>query len=590
MIMKLVTTKLVTMKPVTRRPVTTTFDRLQFMLKAKIVGKTSAVFVVLAAFALLLVAGARSAAPESFDVIITNGRVIDGSGNPWFRADIGIRDGRIAAIGKLGDSPANQKIDAKDLIVSPGFIDMMTGDSIILVLDRASAASKLLEGVTTTLVGEGDSPAPQNEEMIRAFQEKNHSSFKWTNYAEYFDLLTQQRIALNVVHNVGAAQIREVVLGNNDVTPTPEQLQKMEQLVAEAMQQGSVGLSTALIYPPGSYAKTPELIALAKVAAQYGGVYFSHMRNESGDLLGAIQEAIQIGEEAHIPVHIYHLKAAGQENWPLISKALALIRQARDRGIDVTADAYPYIYNGIDLASFIGPWHFASGREAFVKTLADPAVRASLRKEIETKADWENWYLHVGKDWGNVLVAEVPPGVDPKYAGMSVAQIAKARNVDDWTAFFDLVEKGNTSVNPKSMNEEQKREIYQQDFVSVSSDAPPTNPATSPHTHPRAFGTFPRILAKYVRDEHVISLPNAIRAMTSLPADQLKINDRGRIAPGMAADIVIFDPATVKDTATYANPTSYPVGIEYVLVNGKVEVENGKVTAELAGQVIRHHP
>ena len=566
---------------------TMTLVRLQFMLKAKMVCKT---FVGLAAFALLVAAGAHSAAPESFDVIITNGRVIDGSGNPWFRADIGIRNGRIAAIGKLGDSPATQKIDAKDLIVSPGFIDMMTGDSMILVLDRASAASKLLEGVTTTLVGEGDSPAPQNEEMIQKFQQQSHSTFKWTNYAEYFDLLTEQRIALNVVHNVGAAQIREVVLGNNDVTPTPEQLQKMEQMVAEAMQQGSVGLSTALIYPPGSYAKTPELIAMSKVAAQYGGVYFSHMRNESGDLLGAIQEAIQIGEEAQIPVHIYHLKAAGQENWPLISKALALIRQARDRGIDVTADAYPYIYNGIDLASFIGPWHFASGRESFVKTLADPAVRASLRKEIETEADWENWYLHVGKDWGNVLVAEVPPGVDPKYAGMSVAQIAKARNVDDWTAFFDLVEKGNTSVNPKSMNEEQKREIYQQDFVSVSSDAPPTNPATSPHTHPRAFGTFPRILAKYVREEHVISLEDAIRAMTSLPADQLKINDRGRIAPGMAADIVIFDPATVKDTATYANPTSYPVGIEYVLVNGRVEVENGKVTQELAGEVIRHHP
>jgi N-acyl-D-aspartate/D-glutamate deacylase len=549
--------------------------------------KGLAVFVF---FAVLAVAGARPAAQEPFDVIVANGRVIDGSGNPWFRADIGIRDGRITAIGKLEDSPAKQRIDAKDQIVSPGFIDMMTGDSIILVLDRASAASKLLEGVTTTLVGEGDSPAPQNEEMIRKFQETNHSTFKWTNYAEYFDLLTQQRIALNVVHNVGAAQIREVVLGNHDVEPNAAQLQQMERMVAEAMQQGSVGVSTALIYPPGSYAKTPELIALAKVAAQYGGVYFSHMRNESGDLLGAIQEAIQIGEEAHIPVHIYHLKAAGQENWPLIPKALALIRQARDRGIDVTADAYPYIYNGIDLASFIGPWHFASGRETFVKTLADPAVRASLRKEIETKADWENWYLHVGKDWGNVLVAEVPPGVDPKYAGMSVAQIAKARNVDDWTAFFDLVEKGNTSVNPKSMNEEQKREIYQQDFVSISSDAPPTNPATSPRTHPRAFGTFPRILAKYVRDEHAISLPDAIREMTSLPADQLKINDRGRIAPGMAADLVIFDPATVKDTATYANPTSYPVGIEYVLVNGKVEVENGKVTGELAGQVIRHHP
>jgi N-acyl-D-aspartate/D-glutamate deacylase len=543
---------------------------------------------VLAA-ALLLLGAISRVERISFDLVIVNGRVLDGSGNPWMRVDIGIRDGRIAALGNLKSSAAARTIDARNLIVAPGFIDMMGGSSLPLIVDRTSAASKLLEGVTTLLVGEGDSPAPQNAESLKKLQEHDHFQFAWTNYAEYFSILSRERIALNVLHNVGAAQIRKIVLGDKDVTPAPEQLEKMKQLVAEAMQQGSIGLSTALIYPPGSYAKTSEIVALAKVAAASGGVYFSHIRNESGGVLDAIHEAIQIGEEAGIPVHIYHLKAAGQENWPLVTRELSLIEQARSRGIDVTADAYPYIYNGIGLDFFIAPEHYAAGREAFVRTLSDPSVRSALKHEIETRADWENWYLHVGKDWGNVLVAEVPPGVDPHFAGMSIAEIAKARHVDPWTAFFDLVQSGETDVNPKSMNEEQKREIYSKDFVSVSSDSDPSDPATAPHVHPRTFGTFPRILAKYVREEHAMTLPGAVRAMTSLPADQLKLYDRGRIAPGMAADIVIFDPETVRDTATYAVPATYPVGIPYVIVNGKVAVDNAKMTDALAGEVLRHH-
>jgi N-acyl-D-aspartate/D-glutamate deacylase len=544
-----------------------------------------------AAFVICLfaVAACIPSAAQQFDVLITNGRIVDGSGNPWFRADLGIRDGRIVAIGALDQSAAVQTIDAHDSIVSPGFIDMMGGESLPLVLDRTSAASKLLEGVTTMLVGEGESPAPQNSETMSRLQQHKNLTFTWTNYAEYFDILTQQKIALNVVHNVGAAQVREIVMGDHDTVPTPTQMEQMQQLVAEAMQQGCVGISTALIYPPGSYAKTAEIVALATVAAQYGGVYFSHIRNESSGLLDAIQEAIQIGQQAHIPVHIYHLKAAGQENWNLVPKALDVIEEARRRGIDVTADTYPYTYNGIGLSSFIAPWHFAEGRKAFLDTLSDPDVRSSLKREIETRADWENWYLHVGRDWGNVLLADVPQGVDPKYGGMSIAQIAELRKVDAWTAFFDLVQSGNVTVDPKSMNEEQKREIYSKNFVSVSSDAPPTDPATAAHTHPRALGTFPRILAKYVRDEHVMTLPDAIRAMTSLPAAQLRLNDRGHIALGMAADIVIFDPEKVQDTATYAQPASYPVGIEYVFVNGKLAAENGKLTNVLAGEVIRHH-
>jgi N-acyl-D-amino-acid deacylase len=525
-----------------------------------------------------------------FDVLIINGRILDGTGNPWFRADLGIRDGRVAAIGSLRQVPSARTIDVHNLFVTPGFIDMMAGDSLPLVLDRTSAASKLLQGVTTILVGEGDSPAPQNPETIRSLKRRFEFPFFWTNYSEYFDILSQRKIALNVIHNVGAAQIRQVVLGDRDVDPTPAQLARMEELVAEAMQQGAVGVSTALIYPPGSYAKTAEIIALAKVAARYDGIYFSHMRNESGGVLEAIDEVIEIARKAHIPAHIYHLKAAGQDNWSLVEKALDRIEEARSKGIEITADAYPYIYNGLDLSALIAPWNFAGGREPLVKSLGDSAVRSRLRREIETRADWENWYIHVGRDWDNVLVADIPQGVDPHYAGMSIAQIAKSRSVDPWTVFFDLVAAGNTTVNPKSMDEEQKREIYKADFVSISSDAPPSDPVAASHAHPRTFGTFPRILAKYVREEHVMSVPNAIRAMTSLPATQLKLNDRGRIALGMFADITIFDAQTVRDTATFVKPASYPVGILYVLVNGQVAVEGGKMTDALAGSVIQHHP
>jgi len=540
-------------------------------------------------FSLFVAIFSSPSAAQQFDVLIINGRILDGSGNPWFRGDVGIRDGRIVAIGKLSQNPATQTIDAHDLIVSPGFIDMMGGDSLPLILNRPSAASKVLEGVTTMMVGEGDSPAPQNEETLSRLQQQQHFSFAWTNYSEYFDILTQQRIALNVVHNIGAAQVRKLVIGDNDVVPTSKQLDAMQRLVAQAMDEGCVGLSTALIYPPGSYAKTSEIIALATVAARYGGVYLSHVRNESNGLLSAIQEVIEIGKQARIPVHIYHLKAAGQEDWGLVPKALSLIEQARHDGVDITADAYPYIYNGIGLSSFIGPWHFSKGRKPFLQTLSDPAVRTSLKTEIETRADWENWYLHVGRDWNNVLVADAPAGVDPNFAGKSIAQIAALKHTDDWSAFFDIVQSGEVTVDPKSMNEEQKREIYSKDFVSISSDAAPIDLVSGAHTHPRAFGTFPRILAEYVRDEHVMTLPSAIRAMTSLPAAQLGLRDRGHIAVGMAADIVIFDPDKVQDTASYAQPASYPVGIEYVFVNGQLAADKGKFTNVLAGQVIRHH-
>ena len=545
---------------------------------------------VLCALALVATSCSSSKAQtREFDVVFVGAHVVDGSGNPWFAADVGIRDGVIAEIGNLAGRDAKRVIDLHGLTLAPGFIDMMGGTSLPLLVDPVTAQSKLRQGVTTMMAGEGDSLAPQDERTIKELN-LPAAVVHWGTFGEYDRMLEAKGMGINVIHNVGAAQVRRVVIGDEDKAATAEQLAKMKEIVAQAMHDGAVGLSTALIYPPGTYAKTEELIELSKVAAANGGVYFSHMRNESAGVLDAIRETIRIGEEAKLPVHIYHLKAAGQENWPLMAKALELIESARDRGVDVSADIYPYIRNGIGLGSFIHPKHYANGTEAFLPTLSDAQVRSELRREIETTSNWENWYQHVGSNWDNVLVVQVPAGVDKKYEGKSVKEIAALRGTDEWTTFFDLVQKGNVDVDPKSMNEEQKNEALRAPFVSIGSDAEPMNPAVSTYAHPRTFGTFPRILGKYVREEKVIPLENAIREMTSLPANQLKLRNRGRIALGFAADVVVFDPAKVEDTATFERPMSYAVGMEYVMVNGELAIDAGRATGKLAGKVLRAKP
>jgi N-acyl-D-aspartate/D-glutamate deacylase len=517
-------------------------------------------------------------AAEDFDLILLGGRIVDGMGNAWYRADLGIRGGRIAAIGDLKGRAASQIITLHDLVVAPGFIDMMAGSSIPLLLDSDAGGSKLQQGITTMMAGEGASDAPQGPQ----------SKYQWRTFGEYFALLEKHGVPLNVVHNVGAAQIRRLVIGDTDRAPTAEEMERMREMVGQAMIDGAVGLSTALIYPPGTYARTDELVEMAKVAAKYGGFYSTHMRNESSKVLEAIQESLEIGRRAGIPVHIYHLKAAGEQNWPLMQKAIDLIQQARVSGMDVTADIYPYIRNGLGLGSLIHPRRYAQGAQAFLQTLGDPKVRKELRHEIETTSDWENWYRHVGSNWDNVLVAQMPEGGDKRFEGKSIAEIAKLTSKDQWNTFFDLVQSGEVSVNPKSMNEEQKHLALRSEFISFCTDSEPINIAKATNAHPRGFGTFPRVLAKYVRDEQVISLEMAIRKMTSLPANRLKLFDRGRIAPGMTADLVVFDPNTIQDTATFAKPLSFPTGISYVLVNGKIAVDRGQSTGELAGRVLRN--
>jgi N-acyl-D-aspartate/D-glutamate deacylase len=529
--------------------------------------------------------------PADFDCIIDNGLILDGTGGAGVTGGVAIRDGVIVEVGELSSRSATRVIDAKGRAVAPGFIDMMGGSSIPLLTDPVSAESKLRQGITTMVAGEGTSMAPQNEETFALMNRNGALDREWRTFDEYIRILEDKGIALNVIHNVGAAQVRRIAIGEQDREPTGEELEEMKALLAQAMQDGAVGLSSALIYPPGAYAKTEELIELAKVVAEYDGIYLTHVRNESGQVLEAIEEAIRIGREAALPVHVYHLKAAGQENWPLMEEALELIEKTRAEGIEITADIYPYIRNGIGLGSFIHPRHFAEGPEALITKLSGEAFRSELRREIETTSDWENWYRHVGQDWDNVLVTRVPPASNPEFVGLSVKGVAEKRGVDVWQAFFDLVQEAGRrgiSTCPKSMNEEQKKLAMKAPFVCFDTDASPTNPGEVASSHPRAFGAFPRVLAKYVREDDVIPLEEAVRKLTSLPASILGIEDRGRIAPSMAADLVIFDPRTVRDTATFTNPLSYSEGIDTVLVNGQVVIEEGKRTEVFPGEALRH--
>lgn len=539
--------------------------------------------------AVILAAGGcgPTAAPDGpADVLVVNARIVDGAGNPWYRGDVAIRGSRIERVGDLaGRVEATRVIDANDRVLAPGFIDLMGQSSLILVTDPPSAEAKLRQGITTYLSGEGGSPVPRTPDAEPV--EVGGESVTWTTYAEYFDIMEGFGVPINVAHNVGLGQVREAVVGEEDVEPTAGQMEEMRQIVRSAMEDGAIGVSTALIYPPGNYASEEELTELARVSGEYGGVYFTHMRNESGAVLDAISEAMRIGAGAGVPVHIYHLKAAGEENWPLMVRAIALVDSARAEGRDVTADIYPYIRNGIGLGSFLHPRHYASGADAFRETLSDASVRRELRTEVEETSDWENWYRHVGGDWDKVLVVGAPDDVADDVVGRSIAEAAQAVGVDAWTLFFDLVQGGGVNVNPESMNVEQKWQALRAPWVMIDTDTSPVNPANATSTHPRAFGAFPRVLARYVREDRVVTLEEAIRRMTSLAANRLGLWDRGRIAPGMAADLVLFDPDRVVDRATFEAPLQYAQGVDFLFVNGSLVIDEGDLTPNQPGRMLR---
>lgn len=530
----------------------------------------------------------------SYDVIIRNGRIVDGSGNPWYSADIAIRADRIAAIGKLDKATANRVIDASGLVVAPGFIDMLGQSELSLLIDNR-AVSKLSQGITTEITGEGGSIAPQNALTVEALAPSiapYHLQVDWTDLEGYFRRLEANGTPINLGTYVGAAQVREAILGDVNRAPTPDELEKMKALVEQAMQQGAFGISTALIYPPGHYAKTEELIELAKVASQYGGIYATHMRSEGQSEIAAIQEALRIGREAHLPVEIFHMKVSGKSRAGGMKNVVEMIQKARDAGQDVTADMYPYLAGATALASALPPWAADGGLNKLLERLQDPAIRARIKSEMGSDhPDWENLYFDSGGASG-VMVASVVNKDLKQYTGKTVAQIAEAQKKDPLEALFDfiLADKGQTGALYFIASEEDLRYGLSQPWTSIGLDAnemPLDGLLFEPHAHPRTFGSMPRFLGHYVRDLKLMPLEQGIRKITSLPAQREHLLNRGLLKEGFFADVTIFDPATIMDKATYTEPTQLSVGVKYVLVNGQLEYEDGKMTGAMAGKALR---
>ena len=532
---------------------------------------------------------------QQYDILIRNGRVVDGMGNPWVYVDVGVTGDRISLVGRAAaNATAKQVIDAKGLIVAPGFIDMLEQSEWNLLIDK-QAFSKLTQGITTGITGEGGSIAPQNDEALadrRDFLEHYHLAVDWRDLDGYFRRLEKQGAGINLGTYVGATQVRRCVMGSADRAPTAEELARMEQLVEQAMRQGAMGVSTSLIYAPAFYAKTEELIALAKVASKYGGIYASHIRNEGDHEMEALDEAFRIGREAKIPVEIWHLKVAGRQNWGKMPNVIAAIEAARASGLDVTANQYSYTASGTSLGATIPPKYHEDGSTAFVTRLQNPQVRAAIRQELAgVGGSIENMWRGTGGPQG-ILVASVLDPMFKHYEGKTIAQIAADEHKDPLDTLMDLVVAGKDHVGAVyfTMSEDDVKFAMQQPFISVGTDAGAVNvqgPLSESKVHPRAYGTFPRILGRYVRDQRLLTLEQAIRKFTSLPAQRMGLRDRGTLRTGAFADITIFDPATVNDMATFENPHRPSVGIEYVIVNGVVSLEGGKVTGRLAGRPLR---
>jgi N-acyl-D-amino-acid deacylase len=542
-----------------------------------------------------LVAGPSAQRPR-FDVIIANGRVVDGTGAPWFRGDIGITGDRITAVGSLADATAGMRVDATNLVVSPGFIDLL-GQSEFNVLVDGRAASKILQGVTTEVTGEGSSIAPVNDRQI-ADASANASHFgvaqDWRTLADYFKRLDERsHTTINVATFVGAGGVRSYVIGKDDRPATAAELEQMKRLVAEAMQQGALGLSTSLQYVPDRFASTDEIVELAKVAARYGGVYFTHQRSESARVFESLDEVFTIAERAGIPAEIWHLKTAYKANFGKMPEVLRRIEAARARGLDVTANQYPYTRASNGLDSCLPLWAREGGFEKTLPRLTDPATRERIKKDMDdpNAATWENqWYGANGGD--GVLLSSVLNRDLAKYEGMTLTQIGKAMGKDPRDAVIDLViaDRGESSVITSIMDEDDVRTALKHPLVGVGTDsgAQAQDGRLSESTsHPRAWGSFPRILGRYVRDEHLLTLEEAIRKMTSKAADRVHLNDRGLLRPGMMADITVFDPATIRDVSSFDDPKHYATGVRQVFVNGKRVVGDGAITAERPGRALR---
>jgi len=543
---------------------------------------------------------ANGAAPEPpFDVLILHGHIVDGSGSPWYSGDVGIRGGRIAAIGALSGAPAKRILDAHGKVVAPGFIDML-GQSEITILVDPRLPSKIYQGITTEITGEGNSAAPLNDAMIaagRSQYDHYHITPDWRTFRDYFTRLERQGLGINLASYVGATSVRRMVLGDADVQPTAAQLDRMRALVREAMRDGAVGVSSALEYAPAPYAKTAELIALAAEAAPLGGIYATHMRSEGDQVMESVDEAAQIGRQAQIPVEIWHLKVAGKANWGRMPDIVAHIDQLRASGVDISANTYAYTAWFNEFSAFIPPWAHDGGDVKLVERLKDPAMRARIRRDLQNPGkdsageSWDNeWQEIPGPEAVLIGVVQTPELLPLQ--GKRLSDVAELWHEDPIDALCDLLIKDRafTYVAVFGMNEPDVLFALKQPWVSVDNDSSGASPEGilgQEHPHPRAYGTFPRILRKYVREEQRFTLEEAVRKFSALPAQRMRLTDRGVLKQGLWADIVVFDPQIIHDNATFENPNHLSDGMDAVLVNGVPVIEGGKMTGVLPGKVLR---
>ena len=539
----------------------------------------------LAAGALTFCLTAQTPDPSRYDLVIQGGTLVDGSGGRSWQADVGVRGDRIAAIGDLKSAPRARTIDAKGLVVAPGFIDMHNHSDDSL-LEEPKCESMIRQGVTTMVLGEGNSQGPVRADAMKAGR-------PWKTLGGYFDYVEKKHASENICSYVGETQIWEYVKGEALTPATPEDMEKMKEQVALAMREGAMGLSTSLLMPPSNLITTAQLIDLAKVARQYGGLYSTHMRDEGSGVFRSVEEAINISKGANIRVDIIHLKIADKKFWGQMNEIISMINKARSEGYDVRTNVYPYTAGQNNLRAIVPPWAHDGGNAKMVERLKDPSQRPRLKKDIENGLpDWYNHYLAVGKDWNAMLLVNLTNPKNKQFIGKRMSDVIAARGGDPVDDLLDLLIEENGSVPTVFFHHSEPDMTYalKQQYTSIGSDGlamSPEGPRGKTMPHPRSYGTFPRLLGRYVREQHVISLEEAVHKMTSMNAEKLSITDRGRIQVGLAADITLFNPDTVADKATFVQPHQYPVGIPYVIVNGQVVLDNGVHTGALPGHVLR---
>jgi dihydroorotase/N-acyl-D-amino-acid deacylase len=571
---------------------------LNKLLKRRARLQALAIVVAAVFLAALTIRYSRYSAQEpQYDLLIVGGHIIDGSGSPWYAGSVAIKDGKIVDIGRLEGASAKQVVDATGLAVAPGFIDLHSHSDYTLLVD-GEADSKIRQGVTTEILGEANSAGPILGPAIAEFDkssaplsQKGGIKRDWTTLGEYFARLERDRISVNIASYVGSGQVWEDVLGNVNRRPTPEEMEKMKALVDQAMRDGAIGLASGLIYAPNMFASTGELVELAKVAARYGGIYTSHIRGEGASGVRAIKEAIEISEKAGLPAHILHFKMDGKENWGHMAGQIAVIQAARDRGVDITADQYPYLAGMTSLKQCLPPKFLEGTSDEIVARLKDRSAREEIRKDItQGLPGWDNNEVKAVGGFHGVMLASVQKPENKKYEGKRMDEIARMMGSHPVDALCDLLisEGASPYAIYFAMSDPDVELAMKQPWVGVGSDGVAVNPSMEfmGKPHPRFYGTFPRVLGVYVREKKVLTLPDAIRKMTSLAAQITGLTDRGLLRPGMAADITIFDPNTVKDKATFENPMQYPVGIPYVIVNGVVVISKGEHTGARPGRVL----